>query len=373
MVEEDAINKLMLVKNLQYAVEVLEAVYIEETKRLCNEDDDLPTVSPTEVPNEVRDWLASTFTRTQSSMQQNKDKPRFRSVANAIRAGIMVERLSSASSITVPPNVVILLKAGLDTWAFDIFELNEAADNHALKYIGAELLHKYNLISKFKINPSTLDNFLLKCEEGYSKWSNPYHNLLHGADVAQTCHYIMHESRLAHWLTDLDVFATVIAALIHDYEHTGTTNNFHINTNSELALLYNDKGVLENYHVSAVFSLMREDDYNILTGLTVEEFKEFRALVIEMVLNTDMSLHFQQIKSMKQLLSMPDKIDKSKVLSMVLHCADISHPGKPWEMHYKWTIALLEEFFRQGDREKKLEIQVSPLCDRNTTLVAQSQ
>uniref|UniRef100_A0A1I8F238 PDEase domain-containing protein n=1 Tax=Macrostomum lignano TaxID=282301 RepID=A0A1I8F238_9PLAT len=92
-----------------------------------------------------------------------------------------------------------------------------------------------------------------------------------------------------------------------------------------------------------------------------------------MVLNTDMSLHFQQIKSMKQLLSMPDKIDKSKVLSMVLHCADISHPGKPWEMHYKWTIALLEEFFRQGDREKKLEIQVSPLCDRNTTLVAQSQ
>jgi len=33
-----------------------------------------------------------------------------------------------------------------------------------------------------------------------------------------------------HWLTDLEVFATIIAALIHDYEHTGTTNNFHINT-----------------------------------------------------------------------------------------------------------------------------------------------
>jgi len=32
----------------------------------------------------------------------------------------------------------------------------------------------------------------------------------------------------------------------------------------------------------------------------------FRTLVIEMVLCTDMSFHFQQLKNMKNLLSMPD-------------------------------------------------------------------
>ena len=32
------------------------------------------------------------------------------------------------------------------------------------------------------------------------------------------------------WLTDLEILATIIAAIIHDFEHTGTTNNFHINT-----------------------------------------------------------------------------------------------------------------------------------------------
>uniref|UniRef100_A0A1I8FHM2 PDEase_I_N domain-containing protein n=1 Tax=Macrostomum lignano TaxID=282301 RepID=A0A1I8FHM2_9PLAT len=63
LVEEDTINKELLVQNLRYAVQVLEAVYEDETKRLCNEDDDLPEVSPNEVPSEVRDWLASTFTR----------------------------------------------------------------------------------------------------------------------------------------------------------------------------------------------------------------------------------------------------------------------------------------------------------------------
>lgn len=32
------------------------------------------------------------------------------------------------------------------------------------------------------------------------------------------------------WLTDIDVLSAIVAALIHDFEHTGTTNTFHINT-----------------------------------------------------------------------------------------------------------------------------------------------
>jgi len=68
-----------------------------------------------------------------------------------------------------------------------------------------------------------------------------------------------------------------------------------------------------------------------------------------------------------------DKTEKSKVLSLILHCADISHPAKSWELHSKWTPLLMEEFFRQGDQEKELKRQCSPLCDRNTTLVPESQ
>jgi len=54
-------------------------------------------------------------------------------------------------------------------------------------------------------------------------------------------------------LTDLEIFALLFAALIHDLEHTGRTNNFHVNTATDLALLYNDRSVLENHHVSAAF------------------------------------------------------------------------------------------------------------------------
>ena len=57
----------------------------------------------------------------------------------------------------------------------------------------------------------------------------------------------------------------------------------------------------------------------------------------------------------------------------MLHCADISHPAKPWEIHKEWTLRLVNEFFRQGDMEKELGRPCSPLCDRNTTRIPESQ
>ena len=43
---------------------------------------------------------------------------------------------------------------------------------------------------------------------------------------------------------------------------------------------------------------------NILKNLSPEEYKEFRSLVITMVLATDMSHHFQQINTIKGYASL---------------------------------------------------------------------
>ncbi len=85
----------------------------------------------------------------------------------------------------------------MDDWSFDVFGLNEAGENHSLKYIGYELLQRYDVITKFKVQTPILEAFLLKLEEGYSKHKNPYHNLVHAADVCQTTHHIMSQSGLA--------------------------------------------------------------------------------------------------------------------------------------------------------------------------------
>ncbi|NWW40162.1 PDE1C phosphodiesterase, partial [Panurus biarmicus] len=76
-----------------------------------------------------------------------------------------------------------------------------------------------------------------------------------------------------HWLTELEIFAMIFAAAIHDYEHTGTTNNFHIQTRSDSAILYNDRSVLENHHVSAAYRLLQEDEeMNILSNLSKDDW-----------------------------------------------------------------------------------------------------
>ena len=62
--------------------------------RLCNEEDELSEVTESDVvPGQVKDWLTSTFTRSLTNVRRRSvDRLHFRSVANAIRAGIVVDR-----------------------------------------------------------------------------------------------------------------------------------------------------------------------------------------------------------------------------------------------------------------------------------------
>ncbi|XP_038607195.1 calcium/calmodulin-dependent 3',5'-cyclic nucleotide phosphodiesterase 1A isoform X3 [Tachyglossus aculeatus] len=375
--EKGDVNVVDLKKNIEYAASVLEAVYIDETRKLLDTEDELSDIQSDSVPLEVRDWLASTFTRKMGmAKKKTEEKPKFRSIVHAVQAGIFVERMyrrtSNMAGLAYPAAVIVTLK-DVDKWSFNVFALNDASGEHSLKFMMYELFTRYDLISRFKIPVSCLISFAEALEVGYSKFKNPYHNLVHAADVTQTVHYILLHTGLMHWLSELEILAMVFAAAIHDYEHTGTTNNFHIQTRSDVAILYNDRSVLENHHVSAAYRLMQEEDMNILTNLSKDDWRELRGLVVEMVLSTDMSGHFHQIKTMRNTLQQPEGVDKGKAMSLVLHAADISHPAKSWDLHHKWTMALMEEFFLQGDKEAELGLPFSPLCDRKSTMVAQSQ
>ena len=89
-----------------------------------------------------------------------------------------------------------------------------------------------------------------------------------------------------------------------------------------------------------------------------------------------MSMHFHQLKQMKTLLSSGHdgvSLDKPRVLSLLLHTCDVSHPAKTWDLHHQWTSRCMEEFFKQGDIERERGLEFSPLCDRHNTMVPQSQ
>ena len=79
--------------------------------------------------------------------------------------------------------------------------------------------------------------------------------------------------------------------------------------------------------------------------------------MIQTVLATDMSKHFQDLGLLKSRMSSDefdpetDK-DKDMLLNLMFHLADISNPTKSWKLCRKWTDLLYVEFFAQGDLEK---------------------
>jgi hypothetical protein len=65
--------------------------------------------------------------------------------------------------------------------------------------------------------------------------------------------------------------------------------------------------------------------------------------------------------------------DRHFILQIALKCADISNPCRPWDVSRKWSQKVCEEFFRQGDYERQLNLPVTSLCDRQSTSVPKIQ
>jgi hypothetical protein len=79
-----------------------------------------------------------------------------------------------------------------------------------------------------------------------SRYQNvPYHNSIHGADVVHGTFWIVEHGGLGHMIEPIHKLALMISACAHDMEHPGTSNNFQVETKSEIALRYNDISVLE--------------------------------------------------------------------------------------------------------------------------------
>jgi len=52
-------------------------------------------------------------------------------------------------------------------------------------------------------------------------------------------------------------------------------------------------------------------------------------------------------------------------LQLFLHLADVSNPLRPFKVCHAWAMRVLDEFFDQGDEEKKLGLPVGMLNDRD--------
>ena len=360
----------------------------------------------TEINKEGMDYMIQ-YSKIENDLQKSKDYSAVRK-NNTLNKNTHIEPRKNneiIENIKSEPNLIIKklnpklsnkitnLLTKVDSPDFDIFALDSLTDAKGSLFVAEEIVDRLDIVKSDIMERNILKNFLTEIVENYSRKDAYYHNDLHAADVMQTIYTMLIKGNLKAKmkLDDLSKFAIIIAGLSHDLKHPGQNNMFHITTRSKIAIRYNDKSVLENYHIANMFKIVKEDKYNIFKPFKPEEYRIMRRRIIEGVLATDMKKHQKvigkiknraevyNIKNGKNFNKMFNETDANKlfdaqqeVLNMLIHSADISNPAKPSKISQQWTDKVYEEFFRQGDLEKKLEIPVSMMCDRLTTNVNQA-
>ncbi|KAK8373344.1 hypothetical protein O3P69_019980 [Scylla paramamosain] len=300
------------------------------------------------------------------------------------------------------------------SWSFDIFKLERISDKRPLVWLGMSLMCRFDVPDTLNCDENTLQNWLTLIEANYHS-DNTYHNSTHAADVLQSTAYFLSKERIKQLLDPLDVAACLVAAVVHDVDHPGKNSAFLCNTNNELAVLYNDLSVLESHHVAVSFKHTRSDErVNIFKALDRDTYKHLRKSIIDMVLATDMTKHFEHLSKFvnmagsstataaaaaaaaaavaagdddddggvfeddptvtPDLLSFGSPENIVIIKRMLIKCADVSNPLRPLPLSIDWAYRIANEYFNQTEEEKQRSLPiVMPQFDRTTCSIPKSQ
>ena len=280
--------------------------------------------------------------------------------------------------------------ACLAKWDYDTLALQEASGGHALLLVGEALFEWHKLHEPCNVDRKVLHRFLRALEACYG--DHEYHNSMHGADVALGVHRFIVNFDLTARLTKLELLAALVGALVHDFNHPGTTNQHEVKARTERALMHTD-AILERHHLHSTFRLLATPGFDLFGEMPADDEETCRKLIVDMVLATDLKRHGDITSTLRTLAAQhgatavganftspsspfhsEELVKMPQLLAVAIKFADLSHCFKPFHIHEHWVKRITKEFWALGDLERKLDIALSPLCNRDKDAnVRQSQ
>ncbi|KAI3651931.1 hypothetical protein MP228_003234 [Amoeboaphelidium protococcarum] len=251
------------------------------------------------------------------------------------------------------------------------------------KALVISLLLRLNVLQVLKVNMVQLHEYISTVEALYQQV--PYHCFEHAVDVTLVSFIIFQDflklqqsfgncennkdndmnNRVNVQLSEIDGIMLMLAALCHDVGHPGLNNLFHVNAETDLAMLTGEESVLEV--LSAAYCVKLSRQAGILQSC--KERWQQEQLMYEMILATDMKYHYN-IKSILNDYEVsrdnPSSLYACKklLLCSILHCADISNPCRQFPLAKQWSDMVQTEFYAQGDLEQYLGLPISPNMNR---------
>jgi len=291
----------------------------------------------------------------------------------------------------------------------DPYEFSEEDESILIEY-SVEMFRHYRLLDEFNIREEGLRRFFDEVRKLY-KHENQFHNFKHVWCVMHLSFQILIRGA-DKFLTSLDVFAVLIAAICHDIAHPGNSNAFEIATQTELSKMYTENCVLEKHHARLTKNLLtNEFGQELLRGLTKQQKEGFYAQIFQIIMATDMARHGELVKeaigytsplssptstaavsqdfkasepvdpkadqssstssatprSSLRLRAMRSHVNKNdpesrvRFTRVIVHSADLGAQTQCLLVAYRWVDRCYGEFRSQAEKERSLGIVTSPI------------
>eukprot|EP00079_Xenopus_tropicalis_P027259 XP_012821493.1 PREDICTED: cGMP-specific 3',5'-cyclic phosphodiesterase isoform X3 [Xenopus tropicalis] len=165
-------------------------------------------------------------------------------------------------------------------------------------------------------------------------------------------------------LNDLEILALMIATLSHDLDHRGVNNSFIQRSEHPLAQLY-CHSIMENHHFDQCLMILNSQGNQILSGLSVQDYKTVLKMIKQAILATDLALYIKRRSDFFELVNKKkfkwdDPSQKELFLAMLMTACDLSAITKPWPVQQRIAELVASEFYDQGDKERR-ELNIEPI------------
>ena len=282
-----------------------------------------------------------------------------------------------------------------------------------LMALGVAILDRHGVFERLGVERDSCAAFFAGLHCLYMRRGGIYHGPMHAADVLQAAGVLLDElhphllpegatpetrevepgaeatggdgGRRRARLDDLQAFALVLGAAIHDVYHPGVTNAFRAAQDDDQARRFGGVSVNENEHLSIALALLANSATDAAAGLDDAQRARLTRTLRHGVLHTDMANHAALMRDFRECAAAarddpnhpwwsdedatramaangyPHKTQDSLV-SAVLHLADISNTARPSPLFHAWARMLQHEFQAQGKREELLGMPVTPMC-----------
>jgi hypothetical protein len=175
------------------------------------------------VDNATAVWLTENYSFASKRAEEMKESKR----GESFNQSEELHRLIQGHS-TVDPDLI-------NSWNFDVLKFSAVE----LMEICSFLFDVFHFYEEFNFPKATMNAFLVEVSSRYK--NNPYHNFQHAVDVTQTLYRVISVTEINTFLSSLDIFSMLLAAIGHDVGHPGVNNAFLVKNKDELALRHNDR------------------------------------------------------------------------------------------------------------------------------------